>query len=190
MGRKDDLQALNERYMSDERFQHFRDLHKNFVPGAGPLKPKLMLIGEAPGRMENAKRMPFVGQAGINLTNLLEDVGIDSYDVFMTNVVKYWPPHREGGYTPTEDEIIASREYLEEEIEIVEPVIIGLCGRTSIHAMFPEVGNVHDFHGQLLQTRFVPLYHPAMISYQPHRKMTVREGYTKLKAYLDAKAVV
>jgi uracil-DNA glycosylase len=104
LSKKDELQALYEDYMIDERFEHFRDLHKNFVPGMGPLSPKLMLVGEAPGRMENAKRLPFVGQAGINLANLLEDVGIDQYNVFMTNVLKYWPPYREGGYTPSEED--------------------------------------------------------------------------------------
>lgn len=189
MSKREALRILNDMYQEDPRFQHFRDLHKNFVPGVGPEDARLILIGEAPGRMENAKRTPFVGPAGTNLTNLLEDVGIDESEVYKTNVVKYWPPFRDNSYTPTEEEIEASREYLMDEISIVDPIIVGLCGRTSIHAIFPELDNVWANHASLLESKFVPLYHPAVISYQPNRKLAIREGYIKLKAYLDAKAV-
>lgn len=190
MSKTEALRILNEMYQDDPRFIHFRELNKNFVPGDGPVDAKLILVGEAPGRMENAKRTPFVGPAGINLTNLLEDVKIDESLVYKTNVVKYWPPIRENSYTPTEEEIEASREYLMDEISIIDPIIIGLCGRTSIHAVFPELSNVWAHHGTLLEGKFVPLYHPAVISYNPQKKPSVREGYMKLKAYLDAKAVV
>lgn len=190
MSNQEALQTLNKRYMADDRFQHLHEANKNFVPGMGPLEPKLMMIGEAPGRVENAKKIPFVGPAGVNLTNLFEDVGIDQSEAYLTNVVKYWPPLRDGSHTPTEEEIEASREYLMDEIDIINPIIVGLCGRTPIHAIFPELNNVWKYHGDLLEGKFVPLYHPAVLSYQPHKKHLVREGYTKLKAYLDAKAVV
>jgi uracil-DNA glycosylase len=189
MGKMEDLKALYDAYVVDEHFQHLRNLNRKFVPGSGPLRADLMLIGEAPGKMENAKRIPFVGRAGINLTNLLEDVKIDPDDVFFTNAVKYWPIRQsDGSFSPTEEEIEISRDYLLKEIEIVEPLVIGMCGRTAIHTLFPEINDVFHNHGELLQGRFVPLYHPAVVSYQPHRKPAVREGYTKLAAYLAAKA--
>jgi DNA polymerase len=193
MGKMEDLKALYDAYVVDERFQHLRDIGRKFVPGAGPLKPSVMLIGEAPGKMENAKGIPFVGRAGVILDNILTDVRIDSDDVFQTNSIKYQPaPVSQGPglpprFPPTEEEIEASREYILEEIEIVEPIVIGLCGRTAIHLVFPNVENVYSHHGELIKGKFVPLYHPAVIGYNPLRKIIVREGYTKLKAYLDAK---
>jgi uracil-DNA glycosylase len=77
VGSKEDLNRVYEQYKADRRLEHLRRPGINFVPGMGPLKPALMLIGEAPGRLENAKHLPFVGQAGIALSNLLEDVGTD-----------------------------------------------------------------------------------------------------------------
>jgi uracil-DNA glycosylase len=190
----DDLKLLYDAYYVDERFSHLRriDPPRKFVPGSGPLKASLMLVGEAPGRMENAKGMPFVGRAGINLTNLLDDVKINSDDVFFTNAVKFWPEKKfdennVANYTPTEEEVEASRDYLIKEIEIVEPLVVGMCGRTAINAIFPEINDVFHNHGALLKGRFVPLYHPARISYQPTSKRAVKEGYTKLAAYLAAK---
>jgi DNA polymerase len=193
MGKMEDLRALYDAYAIDPGFEHLRKLRRKFVPGAGPLRAGLMLIGEAPGKMENAKGIPFVGRAGINLTNLLEDVKIDSDDVFFTNTVKYWPERKydenhNANFTPTESEVRISREYLMKEIEIVDPLVVGMCGRTSIHTIFPELDDVFHAHGELLKGKFVPLYHPAVISYQPTRKSAVREGYTKLAAYLAARS--
>lgn len=188
MGRIDNLKALYDSYLVDERFQHLRDLGRKFVPGAGPLSAGIMLIGEAPGKMENARGIPFVGRAGSNLSLLLEDTKIKEDDVFFTNAVKYQPVQQEDrSWTPTEEEIEASREYILREIDIVSPTVVGLCGRTAIHTIFPELSNVFSHHGQLLNSKFVPLYHPAVMSYNPLKKSTVRTGYTQLKAYYDAK---
>lgn len=189
--RMDELKELYDAYVEDENFSHLRKLGRKFVPGAGPLRARLMLIGEAPGRMENAKGLPFVGKAGTGLQNLLDDAGIDSQDVFFTNAVKYWPEGFRNGtgisYTPTEEEINASRSYILDEINLIEPLIVGMCGRTAIHTVFPGINDVRSHHGELLENKFVPLYHPAMLNYQKERKKTVREGYTKLAAYLTDK---
>jgi uracil-DNA glycosylase len=183
-----ELKDLYDQYLCDPKFQHFRDVGRKFVAGAGPLKAKAMFIGEAPGRMENSKSMPFVGPAGGKLVDLLEDVKINTDHVFFTNVVKYWPlKQADGSYTPTEDEISASRDYLMKEIEIVQPLVIGMCGRTAIHAIFPELTDVFHSHGNLIEGKFVPVYHPAVLLYQPWRKTSVREGYIKLAAYLATK---
>jgi uracil-DNA glycosylase len=192
--RMDDLKVLYDTYAADSRFEHLRTLGRKFIPGKGHLSSPLMLIGEAPGRMENAKGAPFVGRAGENLQNLLEDVKIKWEDIFLTNAVKYWPEGERGEdgkytYTPTEDEIQASRAYLIKEVEIVQPLIVGLCGRTAIHTMFDELNDVYHQHGELLLGKYVPLYHPMRISYNVSSKATVRMGYTKLAAYLTAKAV-
>lgn len=183
-----ELKDVYDRYLADPRFNHLREAGRKFVSGAGPLKAKVMLIGEAPGRMENAKSVPFIGPAGVKLENLLEDVKIDSSDVFFTNVVKYWPLQQEdGSFTPTEEEVNASRDYLLEEINVVQPLVIGMCGRTAIHTIYPQFTDVFHNHGNLIDGKFVPLYHPAVLLYQKHRRNAVREGYTKLAAYLAAK---
>lgn len=197
-----ELSKIYKDIEADSRFEHMRSMGVHLdgppvrlVGGHGPLNPKLMLIGEAPGKMENATLVPFVGSAGYNLTRILEEEGIDRNDVYLTNIVKYWPREemqndKEEWYwktrTPTEDEIEASREYIEQEISVVDPAYIGLCGRSAVGGFFPEYNKIALFNGSLIERRFVPLFHPAVLSYTPQRKNEVQAGYHKLAGYMKA----
>lgn len=183
---REDLASLYSRYASDPKFEDLRQEGINLVPGRGPLNPNIMLVGESPGAIENANRQPFVGRAGNNLTNILTDVGIDPYTVYMTNVVKYWPRPSVPGAKRylTKEEVEASREYLQEEIEIVDPLVVGLCGRFAIQAIYPEKTEVFADHGDLLDGRFVCLYHPAVLSYDKTKKDLLLRGYGKLATYI------
>lgn len=188
MSNKDKLQAINLAYMEDSRFDALRRDGTKFVPGAGALRPSLMLIGEAPGRTENAKGQPFVGRSGDVLRYTLTTLGVNMDDVYMTNAVKYWPQDAEGvTRAPTAEELAASRYYLIEEIKAVEPKVVGLCGLSAIKAIYPEVDSVYSYNGELLDNLFVPLYHPAVIIYTPRKSPVVSAGYRKLKEHMDAR---
>ena len=72
------------------------------VPGAGRTDADIMFIGEAPGFHEDQQGLPFVGQSGKYLDDLLEMIGLSRKDVFITNVVKCRPPNNRD---PLPDEI-------------------------------------------------------------------------------------
>lgn len=187
---REELDELYRDIQQDPKLNHLRAAWVEFVPGQGPIDADLMIIGEAPGRLENAKRTPFVGPAGLNLLNLLEDVDIDSRGVFFTNAVKYWPYERkeDGTFktrTPQEADIALFREYLMDEIAIVRPKIVALAGNVASQAVFPDMENYMHQHGRLIDGRFVIVYHPAVISYQAHMKSKVKYGYSRLKNHLD-----
>lgn len=185
MGQIDDLRNLYLEYKEDPRFDHMKVPGHRMVGGTGPLNPRLMLIGEAPGKLENARGVPFVGRAGENLMNILEDVGIDAHEVYLTNAVKFLPLDKERKIrAPSMAEMEASREYLSREIDIVNPKVVGLCGRVPLMTVLPGAGPWKAIHGHLLHNRFVPLYHPAFITYRPERKSDVKAGYRKLKSYV------
>jgi uracil-DNA glycosylase len=57
------------------------------VFGAGNADADLMFVGEAPGANEDRQGLPFVGQAGGLLDELLAGVGLRREDVFITNVL-------------------------------------------------------------------------------------------------------
>lgn len=105
------------------------------VPGVGPGRAKVMFIGEAPGRWEDEKGEPFVGDAGAYLTQLLEKIGLDRRDVFITNVIKCRPPENRG---PKPDEIENCRSYLLRQIELLKPHLIVLLGRFALEEFFPK----------------------------------------------------
>src|SRR5258708_28560434 len=83
------------------------------VGGEGPTTARMVLVGEAPGDEEDKIGRPFVGPAGILLDQVLEAVGIDRTDVFVTNVVKHfkWEPRgkRRLHAKPNSQEIAACR---------------------------------------------------------------------------------
>src|SRR5438105_11658288 len=62
------------------------------VPGYGPVTARIMAVGEAPGETEDREGKPFVGAAGQLLTRLLESVGFDRRDIYITNIIKCRPP--------------------------------------------------------------------------------------------------
>src|SRR4030043_1812840 len=64
---------------------------KNAVPGEGNPKTGILFIGEAPGFNEDIQGLPFVGNAGKYLDNLLTKIGLSRGDVFITNMVKQRP---------------------------------------------------------------------------------------------------
>jgi uracil-DNA glycosylase family 4 len=182
---------LYQDIQQDPKLDHLRAAWVEFVPGLGPIDADLMIIGEAPGRLENARKTPFVGPAGLNLLNLLEDVDINSQRVFLTNAVKYWPYmlNPDGSMrtrTPESKDIELFREYLFDEIDIVKPRLVALAGNVASQAIFPKMSSYMHQHGKLIDGKFVIVYHPAVISYQAHMKSKVKYGYSRLKNHLDA----
>jgi uracil-DNA glycosylase family 4 len=98
------------------------------VPGEGPQKAKLFIIGQAPGAQEDKTGRPFIGRAGKYLTMMLEKIGIKREEVFITSTVKHFPPKNR---PPTEEEMQACRPYLLRQLETVNPKIVLLLGNSA-----------------------------------------------------------
>src|SRR5215207_9748060 len=88
------------------------------VFGSGNADADLMFVGEAPGRSEDEQGLPFVGQAGRLLSELLVDIGMDRSDAFVTNVLKCRPP---GNRDPLPQEIANCQDYLYRQLELIQP---------------------------------------------------------------------
>ena len=85
------------------------------VPGYGPVTARVMAVGEAPGENEDREGKPFVGAAGRLLTTLLESVGLDRRDIYITNIVKCRPPRNRD---PEPLEVEACSHFLDEQIAL------------------------------------------------------------------------
>src|SRR5919112_1063352 len=66
------------------------------VPGEGPARARMMLVGEQPGDVEDKEGHVFVGPAGRLLDKALVAAGIDRDDVYLTNAVKHFRFERQG----------------------------------------------------------------------------------------------
>lgn len=133
------------------------------VPGEGDANAVIMFIGEGPGADEDAQGRPFVGRSGQLLTRMLQQVGINRQEVYITNVVKCRPP---GNRDPMPQEMAACAPYLERQIEIVNPRIIVTLGRFSMQRWFPGE-RITRIHGRIrnigLGRCAIPLFHPAAV---------------------------
>jgi DNA polymerase len=142
-----------------------------------------MFIGEGPGFHENQQGRPFVGQAGKFLEELLAKAGLNREEVFITNVVKCRPP---GNRDPQPDELEACSNYLNRQIELINPKIIVTLGRFSMAKFFGQV-KISQIHGGMkkIDGRYVvAMYHPAAALHQPALKNTLLEDFSKLQGFL------
>jgi uracil-DNA glycosylase len=163
------------------------ELHKTrkkSVPGVGPANAEIMLIGEGPGANENEQGLPFVGQAGKFLSELLAQAGLKREDVWIGNVVKCRPP---GNRDPLPDELAACDKYLERQIKAINPSIIITLGRFSMYKFNPGA-KISHIHGQMRKVgdRFViSMFHPAAALHQPQLKATILADFAKLPQLLS-----
>jgi uracil-DNA glycosylase len=159
------------------------------VPGYGPVTARVMAVGEAPGENEDREGKPFVGAAGRLLTALLESVGLDRRDIYITNIVKCRPPRNRD---PEPVEVDACSHFLDEQIDMLQPDVILLLGRHALTRLLPDAGGISRLHGERLYRNdrvFVPLYHPAAALYNGGLKETLEADMRRVRGYLnDAEA--
>ncbi|HII06042.1 MAG TPA: uracil-DNA glycosylase [Methanotrichaceae archaeon] len=155
---RDSLKSLNEEIRSCTRC-HLADDRTKAVPGEGPGRADILLVGEAPGRDEDLAGRPFVGRAGSILDRCLNDAGIDRSEVFIANVVKCRPP---GNRRPKKDEVEACRPYLKSQIELIQPKVVCLMGNAATKAIL-DVEGVTSLRGQVFKDLFLVTFHPAAV---------------------------
>lgn len=154
------------------------------VPGSGNPNAEIMFIGEAPGWHEDRQGLPFVGAAGQFLNEMLESIGLERSDVFVTNIVKSRPP---GNRDPLPDEIAACSVYLDEQLEIIKPKVVVTLGRFSMSRWFPgeRISRIHGQARQFGPYVVVPMYHPAAALHQASLRATVEADMMKLPRIIE-----
>lgn len=154
------------------------------VPGEGRLNSEVMFIGEAPGMNEDRQGRPFVGQAGQFLGELLAAAGLERNGVYICNVLKCRPPNNRD---PLPGEIDACRDYLDEQIALVDPLLIVTLGRFSMARWFPGQ-SISRIHGRVVERDgrlIVPMYHPAAALHQQALRTTIIHDFESLPAVLE-----
>ena len=171
-----------------------------FVFGCGCFSPKLLLIGEAPGREEVKLSRPFSGAAGKYLDEFLELAGIDRDNIYITNAIKYRlsktnpKTGRLSNRPAAREEIISSRPVLIKEIETICPMCIVTLGNVPLRAVTGRFSlNIGDSHGKPVTERLgekeyllFPLYHPASVIYNRGLKQTCETDILKLRELINA----
>ena len=133
------------------------------VFGSGNKQADWMLVGEAPGQHEDEQGLPFVGNAGLLLTEMLRAIGLSREEVFITNILKCRPPNNRD---PHADEVERCNDYLQRQQRLIQPKIILAVGRIAAQTLLKTDeplsrlrGKTHAFNN----TPVVVVYHPAYL---------------------------
>ena len=141
-------------------------------------------MGEAPGRNEDIHGEPFVGAAGKRLDMILEDTGIQRKDVYITNIVKCRPPNNR---VPSKEEEEACIDFINQEIEIINPKIICVMGNTAYGTLL-DGKEITKNHGKIVEKdgrKFFVTFHPAATIYNQKLIDELKEDFKKLTKFLQ-----
>ena len=165
----------------------------NYVLGTGSLNSNIIFIGEAPGYNEDIKGIPFIGKAGKILDDLLLSIDLNRDDVYITNILKCRPPKNRN---PLFNEIEACTKYLNNELEIIKPIVISTLGNFSSKFIFNkfslEFDKISDIHGKIFPVNsiygnihIIPQYHPAVAVYNPNKIRTLLDDFKIIKDIIN-----
>ena len=144
--------------------------HVHVLAGSnGPLKARVMFIGEAPGRLGAARTgVPFTSdQSGLRFQRLLAAAGLRREDVFLTNALLCNPLRNGANRPPRRRELAACARWLDAQLRLVDPPLVVTLGTAALEALRAierhpfalsrDVGRALPWRGRTL----VPLYHPS-----------------------------
>lgn len=145
------------------------------VPGEGPARAQLMLVGEQPGDREDLAGHPFVGPAGQMLDRAIAEAGIARKDVFVTNAVKHFKfvprGKRRLHQKPNAHEIDRCKWWNNLERAIVKPRLIAALGATAGRSLFGRTVTIGKMRGRVHHlddgTAAIVTAHPSALLRMP-----------------------
>lgn len=176
---------------------HLASTRTQTVFGEGSIAPRLMFIGEGPGADEDRTGRPFVGKAGILLTDMItKGMGLRREDVYIANVVKSRPLNTDPGRTsdnrpPTPEEIGHCLPYLERQIAILRPEFLCLLGKTPASTLLETALPMNRLRGRWHSYRGIPTvvtWHPAYLLRTPSAKKETWDDLQMLMKRMGLKA--
>jgi uracil-DNA glycosylase family 4 len=153
----------------------------------GPVRARVMFIGEAPGRKgADRTRVPFSGdQSGENFDRFITSIGLKRSQIFITSAALCNPRSASGANRrPTAREVANCAAFLKRAVELIDPPVVATLGGVALDALKmvhyhefnlkEHAAKIHRWHQRLL----VPLYHPS-----PQVLITSRREDAQLQDY-------
>ena len=167
------LEALADCVAGCARCPELAETRTQTVFGVGDPQARLLFIGEAPGADEDKQGEPFVGKAGQLLNKIIEACKLRRDEVYICNILKCRPP---GNRTPSTDEAAHCREYLDGQIEIVDPDYIVCWGSVAAQNLLGTTSPIGRLRGRFYthgRARVLCTYHPSYLLRNPAAKKDV-----------------
>ncbi|OGR30159.1 MAG: uracil-DNA glycosylase [Desulfuromonadales bacterium GWD2_61_12] len=148
---------------------------RQIVFGVGNPAAALVFVGEGPGREEDERGEPFVGEAGRLLDRILFAMGLERSQVYICNVIKCRPP---GNRDPEPEEIAACEPFLKRQLAAIRPQLIVTLGRFAAQTLLQDEKPISRLRGTWREYAGIPVmptFHPAYLLRSPAEKREVWE---------------
>ena len=174
------LDTLAAQIEQDNITPQLRESAIQLVMGGGNPDADIVLIGEAPGKQEDERGLPFVGASGKFLDEMFASAGLEREDIYITNIVKYRPPNNRD---PLPEEKTLFWPYLQRQLKIIDPKVIITLGRHSGSIFIPSM-RISEDHGRVFRVNLdtdeytlIPLYHPAAALYNGSMRQVLIDDF-------------
>ena len=137
---------------------------KSIVLGEGNIDSPIMLIGEAPGEIEDKVGKPFKGESGELLDKMLIAINIKRQNIYTSYAINFRPPEDR---KPTSPEIKRYSNFLKEHISIIDPKIIILMGSSAMEAVTGINEKISSERGKWKEIILNNNTYPLMITFNP-----------------------
>lgn len=177
--RSEERQAKELLTLAEEVLACRRCEAAGYLAHANPIRPgliddpRMVLIGQAPGSVSDRKGYHFAGPAGTFLAQWLERAGFPGNylreHVYLTSLTRCFPGKSafgNGDRAPSTAEIALCRQFIERELQLIQPRVVLLVGKMAIDAFLGKqplvgtVGQVFSVDGRLM----LPLPHASGVS--------------------------
>lgn len=152
---------------------------------------KIMIVGDAPKREEDALGLPFVGRAGQLLDKMLASIGLDRTQVYLSSIIPWRPP---GNRLATPAEIEICRPFIERHIELAQPDILVVMGGAASGTLLKSKTGIMGLRGKWVESEIgdtttptLPMLHPDYLLRTPSHKRLAWNDLLALKARLSQK---
>ena len=145
--------------------------HRPAVFGTGDRRADWLCVGDPPVEEEELQGLPFVGDAGRLLDNMLAAVGASRRrGAYLTHIAKCRLPQERAW---EDEELAQGLAFLQRQVELLQPRVILAMGRFAVQGLLATGeplgrlrGRVHDWNG----VPVVVTYHPAYLLRNPADK--------------------
>ena len=186
--KSDQLDKPKEKIDSIENC-NLKNNSKKLIMGDGDINSPLMLIGEAPGQLEDDTGYSFQGEIGSLLKKMLLAINVEMDKVYTTYSINFRPPEDR---KPTSQEIKRYSIFLKEHIAIINPKIIVLMGSTAMEAVTNLNSKISTERGKwkeiILKNKTFPIIitlSPSYLIRFPENKKYSWEDLKKIKHKIE-----
>jgi len=158
-----------------QRCPELASRRRQTVFGTGSVSAQILLLGEAPGQEEDETGQPFVGAAGQLLDRILTASQLRREDLYICNVLRCRPP---GNRTPLPQESANCREFLQAQIQVVNPeyiICLGAVAAQNLLGVATPIGRMRGQFYEYQSAKVLCTYHPSYLLRNAEAKKLVWE---------------